>query len=41
MIKCWDCGQNIEGYSMEDLNNSYEQGYLQALRELKSAKIGK
>ena len=40
-VKCWDCGQEIE---TKDLTNdqyiqAYDRGYMQALRDMKSAKI--
>lgn len=38
-IKCWDCGQELYGYSLDDLNRSFDQGYLQAVRDLKGDKM--
>lgn len=39
MIRCWDCNQELHGYTQEDLNRSYDQGYMQAIRDMKNAKI--
>lgn len=38
-IRCWDCGQEIYGFSEQDLNMSYDKGYMQAVRDFKNAKI--
>lgn len=38
-IKCWDCGQEIYGFSQEDLNREFDKGYMQAVRDMKNDKI--
>lgn len=40
-IKCWDCGQELYAFSQEDLNREFDRGYLQAIRDIKDAKIYK
>ena len=41
MIRCWQCGEDLEGYKKQDLDLAYDQGYLQAVRDIKNAKIDK
>ena len=39
MIRCWDCGQELYAFTQEDLNREFDRGYLQAVRDMKNAKI--
>lgn len=39
MIRCWQCGNDLEGYKREELDLAYDQGYMQAVRDIKNAKI--
>jgi hypothetical protein len=39
MIRCWQCGNDLEGYNKQDVDRAYDQGYMQAIRDTKNAKI--
>lgn len=41
MIRCWDCGQELYAFTQEDLNREFDRGYLQAVRDMKNAKMDK
>ena len=38
-VKCWECGQEIEAHvEQQQLNLAYDQGYKQAIRDMKKIK---
>jgi hypothetical protein len=39
MVRCWQCGNDLEGYNKQDVDRAYDQGYMQAIRDTKNAKI--
>ena len=41
-VKCWDCGQEIDATPniQDQVDMAYNQGYNQAIRDIKNAKIG-
>ena len=39
MIRCWDCGQQLNGFTKEDLDREFDRGYMQAVRDMKNARI--
>lgn len=40
-VKCWQCGEDIESnlYTLDEVNSAYDKGYMQAIRDMRRAKI--
>ena len=36
IVRCWDCGRDIEINITQELNREYDAGYQQAIRDIKS-----
>lgn len=42
-VKCWQCGEQIESnlYTLDEVNSAYDKGYMQAIRDVKSARMNR